>query len=231
MCKTTQIAPSAAADEKATFVVCSKGCPSIVPRGNRRVEFRDTVAIYDTFHVDDLSEQEKAAYWLTDDDWEEMRQDFFHAKRIKCPTVESSQPYRMTDRKAIIRYTRIVVLREIEKFRQSLRDWTVEKKRNLERTPSAKPSQTFPCSNCLEERVASLYRNAAKKNVLEAIETARQCEVENDKPDRYVDGESEFDVQDPERASYVEDVVEDEFFPSASMVSGKDVEMEEEMVD
>jgi hypothetical protein len=205
MCKTTQLTPSATAavtdDDKASIVACPNGCPTataaVTPKRTRKVQFHDTVSVYDTFCTEDLTDHEKTSYWITDQDWEEMRQEFFRAKRNKCPTVEMSQPYRMADRKATIRYARLVVLREEQKFRQSLQQWKEvattattttttatqsgkenHAESNVKPAAAAATSEKFPCWTCWEHRMACLYRMAAKKSVLEAQEQARLCAKE-----------------------------------------------------
>jgi Leucine-rich repeat (LRR) protein len=51
-----------------------------------------------------------------------------------------------------------------------------------------------------------------------------------EKPDPWVDGENEFDVENPDRSMFVEDIEEDQFFPSASIVSDDEVQVVEEVV-
>jgi hypothetical protein len=189
MCKTTQITPSSSVDDKPLLpVVCPSGCPTIISTRTRLVKFHETVQVYDTFQLKDMSEEEKSKLWLSDDDWDEMRQDYFQAKRKKCPSVEQSQPYRMADRKATIRYAQLVVLREQQKFRKSLRRWN-EMILSLGKDPAARTAasnplptsssaQPFPCWNCFHERVGCLYRMAAKKSRTEAQGLARLCEIE-----------------------------------------------------
>jgi hypothetical protein len=186
MCKTTQIAPSSV-DEKP-LLVCPSGCPTFVPTRSRRVKFHETVQVYDTLHLKDMSDEEISKVWISDDDWDEMRKDFFQAKRNKCPTVELSQPYRMADRKATIRYAQLVVLREEQKFRKSLRNWNktvlslgkdpATRTAATKRPPISSSAHPFPCWNCFHERVACLYRTATKKSRMDALDLAMLYEAE-----------------------------------------------------
>ena len=136
----------------------------------KRVSFQEEAQIVDTIAISDLSEQEIEATWLTDQDWDEMRRDFFQAKRKKCPTVEMSQPYRVSDRKATIRYSRLVVKREETKFAKSLQQWQEQP------TPTTDAANA-PCWNCYAERVAKLYEVATRKSRDEAYNAGHRYEL------------------------------------------------------
>lgn len=181
----------AVAEAVASTMACPNGCNLEKTAKHARavrVQFSEQVQVHETFHLDDLSDQERALYWISDEEWERMRQNFWEAKRRKCPTVEMSQPYRISDRKATIRYTRLVVLREhnhTNGTRQQQQQWNSDGKRiesndeaDNKATTNRNNHSTIPCQNCLADRISCLYRSAAKKSRMEAQETARLCEKE-----------------------------------------------------
>ncbi|KAL3907387.1 MAG: hypothetical protein SGARI_003562, partial [Bacillariaceae sp.] len=88
-----------------------------------------------------------------------------------CPTVEMSQPYRVSDRKATIRYSRLVVKREASKFAKSLQQWQEQQ------SASTTETKTPPCWNCYAERVAKLYEGATRRSRDEAYNAGRRYEL------------------------------------------------------
>jgi hypothetical protein len=120
--------------------------------------------------MSDLTREEIDSMWITDNEWEKMRRDFFFAKRKKCPTVEMSQPYRVADRKAIIRYVRLVVKREETKFIHTFRQW---QDIASESTNATKP----PCWNCYAELLAKICRDATRKSREEAYRAGQRYEL------------------------------------------------------
>ena len=179
MCKTTQIpAPQPVQAQKIDRIntSCSnESCQSIFAskESTKRVTFQEKAEVVDTIAISDLSQEEIDASWLTDDDWDQMRQDFFLAKRKKCPSVEMAQPYRVSDRKAAIRYSRIVVKREESKFTKALQEWKENQQSTASKDDSAKP-----CWNCHAERVAKMYEGATRKSRDDAYNSGRRWELQ-----------------------------------------------------
>lgn len=178
MCKTTPANVAAVSSivntEREAILCCPFGCPSRVIRRPKKVHFNEMITIYDVASHKDFSKEEKSFVWINDDEWVVMRRDMLEAKRLKCPTVEMSQPYRVADRKAAIQYSRAVVLREVQRIQTSLQRWNENSLGNSNQENVFKPSN-LSCWNCFENRLATLYRTATKKSRVEAQESALRC--------------------------------------------------------
>lgn len=157
--------------------------------------------IYDTIHRDDLTEEERASMWLTGEDWDRIRNDFYNAKNQQCPSVKRYQPPATLDRKATIRYVQLAVLREqakLEHERQKMeagRELLDGKRRSFledcqrrhlysgENYPHTKGHssihhQPYCCVSCGQDRLAAVYHSATKKSRDEAYHAGLLVEAE-----------------------------------------------------
>jgi hypothetical protein len=141
--------------------------------GKKHVQFMNTVKVFTTIGLDEMTKEEIHATWFNGNDWENIKKDIHDAKTKCCPTVDRMQPYNIQDRRSTIKYVQSVVLREQATYRKKKRTALNQLKLHQKLSPSTASSIKLPCKDCSEEKTRILYHAATRMSREHAILSGR----------------------------------------------------------